>query len=294
MKQQFRSNLGLRSANIEKLQKVNSIIEEFSSQGYKLTLRQIYYQLVSRDIILNCENEYAKLGSLLVKGRMAGVIDWEIIEDRIRKPYRPYWVVDIPDAIDDIIQQYRLDRQENQDVYIELMVEKDALSGILKKITSYYHIYLSVNRGYCSCIALYKIAQRLKIAENQDKETWILYIGDHDPSGLDMLRDLKDRLEEFDAYPEIEHLGLTFEQIQDFNPPPNPTKITDPRAKWYIEEFGNESWEVDALSPEILNNLVKINIEQLVDLPLFEEMITQEEKDKKELKKFRDNYIGKE
>ena len=99
MKEQFRSGLHLGKKNILKLNIVNAIIKEYLREGYRLTLRQLYYQLVSRDIIPNRVQEYAKLSTLLVKGRMAGVVDWEAIEDRIRIPFLPYWVLDIPDAI---------------------------------------------------------------------------------------------------------------------------------------------------------------------------------------------------
>ena len=152
-KQQFREKLHMSKANVERLEVINAIIEEYADEGYILTLRQLYYQLVSRDIIPNKVQEYSKLSTLLVKGRMAGVVDWEAIEDRIRLPFLPYWVDGPEEAIEDTINQYRLNRQTGQDVYIELWVEKDALSGVLKRVTSYYHIKLMVNRGYSSCTA---------------------------------------------------------------------------------------------------------------------------------------------
>ena len=294
MKQSFREGLHLSKKNKELLETINKIIEEYSMEGYRLTLRQLYYQLVSRDIIPNQQKEYAKLSGLLVKGRMAGVVDWEAIEDRIRVPYIPYSVDDVEDAIQDTIDQYRLDRQKGQDVYIELWVEKDALSGVLKRITSEYHINLMVNRGYSSCTAMHDAYKRLRRKEREGKETHILYLGDHDPSGLDMIRDIKDRLEEFGVSTEVKQIGLTMEQIKKFNPPPNPAKITDPRAKLYIAEYGNVSWEVDALNPETLHKLVRKNVESLIDISLFKEQIMQEEIDKEELRKFAEDNKGEE
>lgn len=286
MKERFRDKLHLSKVNQEQLKIINEIIEEYAEEGYTLTLRQLYYQLVSRDIIPNKQTEYAKLSTLLVKGRMAGVVDWEAIEDRIRVPFLPYWVEDIEDAIQDTINQYRLNRQDGQGVYIELWVEKDALSGVLKRITTHYHINLMVNRGYSSCSAMHDAYKRLKEQEQQGKETYILYLGDHDPSGLDMIRDIKDRLEEFGVYPEVRQIGLTMEQIKEFNPPPNPAKITDPRAKWYFEKYGKTSWEVDALNPKVLHQLVKENVEGLINLSLFKKQIKKEEEDKKKLERF--------
>lgn len=284
-KEKFRDKLRLGKSNKERLVVINEIIEEYDEQGFKLTLRQLYYQLVSRDIIPNEKREYAKLSCLLVKGRMAGVVDWEAIEDRIRVPYIPSsW--DSPESIiESAIYSYRRDRQEGQDVYIELWVEKDALSGVLKKITERYHINLMVNRGYSSCTAMHDSFERLKEAEDYGKKTYILYLGDHDPSGLDMIRDIRDRLEEFGVNPEVIPIGLTMEQIKKYGPPPNPAKITDPRAKWYIKQHGNTSWEVDALNPKTLHSLVKTNVERLIDRDLFNESLDQEEKDKQKLKK---------
>lgn len=344
MKEEFTEKLRLNKKNQEQLEVINSIIEEYARDGYTLTLRQLYYQLVSRDIIPNQQKEYAKLSTLLVKGRMAGFVDWDAIEDRIRVPNIPYSVDDIEDAIQDTINQYRLNRQDGQEVYIELWVEKDALSGVLKRITHHYHINLMVNRGYSSCTAMHDAYERFveKVAEG--KKVVILYLGDHDPSGLDMIRDITDRTKEFlinsktlqgkynydiddeeiprlaeklrdeygdeeefytefdgetmfdcakafayklfDEQVEVRQIGLTTEQVKLYAPPPNPAKITDPRAKNYIAQFGRTSWEVDALKPEILHSLVREGVEGLIDMKLFKDQIKKEESDKKKLEKF--------
>jgi len=288
MKETFSDKLHLNKANKERLLVVNDIIDEYKEQGYVLTLRQLYYQLVSRGIIPNKQSEYSKLSGLLVEGRMAGIVDWSSIEDRTRAPYLPYWVNGIQDAIKDTIDYYRLNRQKDQKVYIELWVEKDALSGVLKPITSHYHINLMVNRGYSSCSAMYYSYKRFYTElKGLEKDIVILYLGDHDPSGLDMLRDIENRLNGFylDDFT-IKHIGLTKEQIEKYNPPPNPAKITDPRAAWYIEQHGETSWEVDALNPSVLNELIRGNIENLIDMDLFEKQLQQEVKDKKKLEKY--------
>ena len=238
MKQKFKEELSLSKRNQEKLKVINKIIEEYLDQGYKLTLRQLYYQLVSRDIIPNEVKEYAKVSKLLVQGRMAGIVDWEAIEDRIRIPHIEYSVDDVNDAIEDTISQYKLDRMKNQNVYIEVWVEKDALSGVLKRVTRKYHVRLMVNRGYSSCTAIHDASERFKNQQYR-KKCHILYLGDHDPSGVDMIRDIKSRLLEFGANVNVKSIALTQDQIKKFAPPPNPAKITDPRADKYIEEFGN-------------------------------------------------------
>ncbi len=283
MKTAYRDELHLNSKNISQLETINDIIDEYAADGYTLTLRQLYYQLVSRDIIANKLAEYAKLSTLLVKGRMAGVVDWDAIEDRIRRPHIPYWVRDITHALEDTADQYRLDRQAGQDTYLELWVEKDALSGVLRRITEEYHINLMVNRGYSSCTAMHDAFTRIKRAENSGREATILYLGDHDPSGLDMVRDIRERLEEFGCSPSVVGIGLTSEQIKKYSPPPNPAKISDPRAKDYIKKYGNTSWEVDALNPKILHALVRKNIESRIDIDLYNEQIEKEQEDKEKL-----------
>jgi hypothetical protein len=280
MKQQFVDKLRLSKSNIEMLNRINDILEEYVNDGYTLTLRQLYYQLVSRDIIPNNDKEYAKLSNILKNGRMAGIVDWSSIEDRVRVPKLPYWVKDVKDAIKDTIQQYRIDRMKGQDRKIEIWVEKDALSNVLYRVSEKFHIRLMVNRGYSSVSAMYDAYNRLNTGDV------ILYFGDHDPSGMDMIRDVKERLTEFGIDVEVMPIALTMEQIREFNPPPNPAKITDPRAKWYIEKYGKTSWELDALPPRELIRLAEDAVESIIDIGLYNEMIEEEKRGLRELEAF--------
>lgn len=286
----YRDALHLNKANVERLGQINAIVEEYSAAGYRLTLRQLYYQLVSRGVVPNKPSEYAKLSDLLGNGRMAGVVDWDAIEDRVRVPYIPYYVEDVSSAIDDTIRQYRLDRQEGQDNYIEVWVEKDALSGVLKRVTKEYHVRLMVNRGYSSISAMHDAAIRMKRAEDNGQQPVILYLGDHDPSGIDMVRDIRERLEEFGVDIRVEAIALTDEQIATYNPPPNPAKITDPRAKFYISKYGPTSWEVDALRPDVLNSLVVKKIEENIDMATFNGVVNQEQLDIEKLEQVKEEF----
>lgn len=272
MKKQFVNNLRLSKANIERLHVINNILEEYRTEWYVLTLRQLYYQLVSRDIIPNNVKEYAKISSLLVKGRMWGIVDWNIIEDRLRVPFLPYYCEDPADALRDTAEQYRIDRMNWQDKYIEVWVEKDALSWVLRRVTKKYHINLMVNRWYSSCTAMYDAHNRMSERGNN----YILYVGDHDPSGLDMIRDVKERLATFGRDVNVIHVGITQEQIAEFNPPPNPAKFSDPRAARYIEKFWRTSREVDALPPEYLINHLSWIIDSLIDQEQYQHMLKVE------------------
>lgn len=279
MKQSFVPKLRLYNANKARLEVINSILEEYADDGYVLTLRQLYYQLVSRDIIPNKQSEYVRLSNILKEGRLAGIVDWDAIEDRVRRPKIPYYVRNQAAAIQDTIDQYRLDRMEGQDHKIEVWVEKDALSSILGRVTSKYHVRLMVNRGYSSVTAMYDAYRRLNSGDT------ILYFGDHDPSGLDMIRDIRERLEVFGLFVDVVPVALNMEQIKKFQPPPNPAKITDPRAGWYIKEYGKTSWELDALPPAELNRLVEDSILERIDYELYDEMCLHEAWDKLELKR---------
>jgi hypothetical protein len=170
------------------------VVNEYSAEGYTLTLRQLHYQLVTQNWIVNHDTAYKKLGGILDDCRYGGVIDWNAIEDRGRVPYIPYSVKDVPDALQDTIDQYRIDRQRGQINHVELWTEKDALSGILKRTTQKYHIRLVVNKGYTSSSALYGAYKRCVQEITAGKKVTILYFGDHDPSGLDMIRDIRERL----------------------------------------------------------------------------------------------------
>jgi hypothetical protein len=274
------------------LTEVNRIIESYQRQGYTLTLRQLYYQLVSKAIIPNKLAEYSKLSTLLKEGRMAGSVDWDAIEDRLRQPSKPPEWESPADIIAACIKQYRVPRMKGQANYLEVWVEKDALSGVLKRVTSEYGIPIVVNRGYSSVTAMYDAHQRFSLADSEGAdEIRVIYIGDFDPSGQDMIRDITDRIEEFnngDYSFEILPVALTLDQINAYSPPPNPAKITDPRADKYIAKYGPTSWEVDALPPEVLNSILTNVIDALIDREVYDDVIATEEGHIKKLKKVKE------
>lgn len=310
----------LSPKNKERLSIVNEIIKEYQAQDLVLTLRQLYYQLVSRDVIPNKQSEYAKLSTLLKEGRMGGIVDWDAIEDRLRKPYTPASFETPQEIIEAAHKQYRKDRMRGQDTYIEVWVEKDALSGVLKRVTSQYGVPILVNRGYSSCSSMFDSYNRFKDSMDDKSKTVILYLGDYDPSGIDMIRDIKERTREFflrhfiheieseaaaeqepsvrsnnfiiwfDNYFEIVPIALTRAQIDKYDPPENPAKRTDPRAKEFIKKHGSSSWEVDALRPEVLNSILKNNIEKRIDLSIYEDILEEEKEDRNNLEKIKDNY----
>lgn len=257
------------------------IIEDYEQKGYKLTVRQLYYQLVSRNIVSNQESSYKRTSSVLQMGRMTGQVDWDTIVDRARVPRMRSEFETIDDFINAVKHSYRCIRWEDQDYYLEVLVEKEALAGILEKITTKYHVRLLVNKGYSSASAIHDLAQRMN-EQQRDKYCHILYLGDHDPSGIDMFRDIRDRLKKFKCSASVESIALTRDQIDEYDLPPNPAKTTDPRSRKYYEKYGAHSWEIDALNPEALVSILKEHILEYLDINQYNNML---KKEKRELQK---------
>jgi hypothetical protein len=281
MKQQYRK-IKFRKKNLILLEKIKEILKEYDQKGIKVTLRQLYYQLVARDIIPNQIKEYTKLSGLLTNARYSGVIDWDAIEDRTRIPKIPNTFKDINHLLDVAKRSYQLNRWKGQKYYIEIWTEKDAISSVIQPLCKKYQVCVSVNRGYSSASSMYESAQRFL---EQEKTKILLYLGDHDPSGLDMDRDIQTRLNEFGVDVEVIRIGLTSEQIKKYNPPTNPAKLKDPRSKWYVENFGYISREIDALKPEVLQELIKSSILKFLDLEKYEQVKKIEKKDIELLKR---------
>ena len=267
------------------LQHSIDVLNEYSTLGYAITLRQLYYQLVSRDLIPNQQSYYKRLGDVITKAREGGYVDWDAIVDRGRRPIMPPHWRNATELIQAAAQQFRLDRWVGQEHYVELWCEKDALSSILEPISRQYHVHMMANRGYSSATAMWQAAQRIQNASDRNQQPVIIYLGDLDPSGVDMTRDVQDRLDllSYQTPINVIRLALNFDQVQTHNPPPNPTKLTDSRAQGYIAIYGKDSWELDALNPQTLNQMVTEQIENLIDHNLYDQQLQREETIKAQL-----------
>lgn len=278
----------------ELLRQVVGIVASYQQQGIKLTNRQLYYQLVAGGIIPNADLVYKRICKFLTDARYAGLIDWEAIEDRGRVPEMHAEWESIKDLIRSAVHSYRLPRWADQNYYVELYCEKEAMESILHPIADKYHISFGYNKGYSSASAMYNLARRVKAWVKEGRKAVVLYLGDHDPSGLDMVRDIRERITEFltrgdepvEPNFEVIQLALHMSQVKKFNPPPNPAKVTDPRAGWYISKFGKVSWELDALRPEVLIHIAEAGIQQFLDLAKYNAWIALERKQKKALEDF--------
>jgi hypothetical protein len=314
MAREFFENYNPSAETRKTILKANSIIESYLAQGLTLTLRQLYYQFVSRDLIPNTEKSYKRLGSIISSARCGGLVDWDALEDRVRRPV--IWAEHAsPKAmLESALRSYRLPRLDGQSVYVELWVEKDALAGVLEPIAAEYHVTLMVNRGYSSSSAMKESADRIrrKCKRYGVSEAIVFYLGDHDPSGEDMVRDISERLHQFlnngllvdwsgdevtvetiadsrtrhpKIWLDVRKLALTMEQIEEYSPPPNPAKLSDSRAKAYVDKHGDSSWEVDALDPTTLRDIITEALESVLDMEKIETIKVREEEHKVSLLK---------
>lgn len=284
------------SASLKVIGTVNDILREYAAQNYTLSLRQLYYQLVARGHIENSVKSYKRTGNLISDARLAGLVDWGMIEDRGRETnFLSHWQ-NPAHIVRDAARWFRIYKWEGQSNYCEVMVEKDALTGILLPVCQDLDIRFSANKGYSSSSAMYETGKRLARIQRTDSidEIHIFYFGDHDPSGIDMTRDIGERLCQF-SYGSVTHinvhrLALNWNQVEEWQPPENPAKETDSRYQSYADEFGESSWELDAVEPATLADLVRQNVESLIDWDIWNDVVAREETMRAELNRFADEY----
>ena len=264
--------------SLKLIEKANEIIADFQSQGYTLTLRQLYYQFITINYFSNSEQSYNRLGETISNARLAGLVSWDAIEDKTRFVRgKDHWNGDTGhfNFMRDSKKWFNIDMWENQPNYVEVWIEKDALLGVIERPCWELDVPYMSCRGYMSQSEEWAAANRFSEAADSGRNPVLIYLGDHDPSGIDMSRDHNDRLTMF-----LEHLGvdvdvrrvaLNMDQVQKYKPPENPTKPKDSRSPDYVRKFGRKCWELDALKPSVLDQLVRDRVDDLRDMDLWGE-----------------------
>lgn len=291
-------NLGAKTLVL--VEQANEILEEYAANDYVLTIRQLYYQFVARGLLPSSQTSYNRVKDVVGKGRLNGYIDWDHIEDRGRALRALTHWDDPADIIEATANSFKVDLWAEQDNYVEVWIEKDALVGVIARICNTLDVPYFSCRGYASLSEKWIAGSRRLLGKIlEDKKVTILHMGDHDPSGLDMTRDLRDRLSQFiwqdyararmadvanwnelsdvnrqvsiqqwhdEALSlfEIRRIALTMEQVQRYDPPPFWAKESDSRSPAYVEEYGQDSWELDALDPPTMEALIRENVEELI------------------------------
>lgn len=281
------------------IEQVNEILETYATAGYDLTLRQVYYQFVSRAWIANKATEYKRLGSIINDARLAGLIPWNRIIDRTRNLAGIYHVDDVEQAVAETAEQFALDTWTEQPTRVEVWVEKDALVGVIGQAADKWDVAYFSCRGYTSQSELWVAALRHVRYVKAGQKVVVLHLGDHDPSGIDMSRDIRERLHLFAshhlggrAYSQIaiRRIALNMEQVEEYDPPPNPAKLTDSRGANYVDEYGEESWELDALEPAVLEALIDDEIGGIVDMDALEARREEQETERRRLQEVSDRW----
>lgn len=253
------------ASSLDIIEHAIGICEDYAAQGYNLTLRQLYYQFVSRDLVPNTMQSYKRLGSIVNDARLAGLIDWDHLEDRTRNLAKLAMWESPESIVDAVARQYRTSLWDNQPWYVEVWVEKEALADVVSRPANRWLVPYFACRGYVSQSEMWRAAQRLTAREDAGQASVIIHLGDHDPSGIDMTRDIQDRLRTFGAKTDVTRIALNMDQVDRYQPPPNPAKITDSRAADYMENYGDQSWELDALDPATLDALIEGEILSYLD-----------------------------
>ncbi len=240
---------------------IKQAIHQVLAETHPATVRQTFYQLVSRGAIGKTEAEYkSTVVRLLAAMRRSGEIPFGWIADNTRWMRKPASYSSLADMLAESQRFYRRALWDDQDAYVEIWLEKDALSGVLYDVTAEFDVPLMVTRGYPSISYLYEAAEA--IAETE-KPAYLYYFGDYDPSGCDITRAVESGIREFAPEADIhfERLAVTREQIAAWSLPSRPTKQSDSRS----EGFDGDSVEVDSIPPAMLRELVRSVITRHID-----------------------------
>lgn len=281
------------AAHMEIIEVVNAVLTDYASQGFSLTLRQIYYQMVAHHGLPNKQSEYDRLGGIISDARLAGLISWDAIEDRGRNLMGINTFDNMPAFINSTKKDFALDLWAGQAYRPEVWVEKQALEGVIGGICNRLRVDFYSTKGYNSQSEQWRAGRRLARYIHKGQRPIIFHLGDHDPSGMDMTRDNRDRLSMFAGVPiTVVRLALNRDQIDRFQPPENPVKFNDSRATAYVEEHGYHCWELDALSPRFISDVIEENVLRVRNQEQWDEMLEEETQDRMMLDEFITDKFG--
>lgn len=280
------------------IQTVNEITKQYDT---KMTLRQLYYRLVAKEIIPNEKKVYNSLSKILTDARRKGDVDASLFEDRTRKSdIRKEMLIDKTrifkirrNSFIEGLWEYKLDRWLNQDFKIIIVLEKQALEGVFSNICKKLEVSLVVNRGYNSYTQLREIAQSINHDSNKLRSNTFLMFGDFDPSGKDIMRNFGDQLKEMKVKGNFKVLALNKEQIDTYNLPPQPIKEKDARAVKFKEEHGSGVVELDALEPLVLENMIKDSVKPYFFQDIYDKVLEIEKEYQEYFKNELSNFTYK-
>jgi len=283
-----------KPATMAQVGMAEEIIDEYEAEGYTLTLRQLYYQFVARGLAANSARSYKNLGTVITKARMAGLISWLAIEDRNREHHAYLAEEDEMNVLNTLEYGIQYDRWARQETYVEVWVEKEALGNVIERACRPWMVPHMACKGYLSASEAWRAGQRIRDRLIDGKKCVVIHLGDHDPSGIDMTRDNRDRLTLFSEGlgegVEVVRIALNMDQVEEYEPPPNPAKVTDSRAAGYIRQYGRTSWELDALEPSVMKTMITREIRKYIDMDAWRSVEEEEEEKKRILRNVADRW----
>ena len=242
------------------LEMVDEAIYTACATEHPVTLRGVYYRVVSAGVVPKTEAGYQLVGRELLKLRRNGTLPYRWITDGTRLVRKPTTWSALEQMLDSAAASYRRALWDDQDVEVIVLSEKDAISGAIYPVTAKWDVELGIVRGYSSETFVHSIAESIAAA---GKPVFLYQLGDHDPSGVDAWRSFVEKVRAFapDADVTFERLAVTPEQIVAYDLPTRPTKTSDTRARGWI----GGSVEVDALPAPVLRSIVEDAIAQHID-----------------------------
>ena len=275
------------------VEQANAIFEEYAEQGFTLTLRQLYYQFVARGLLEeNTMAQYKRLGIIIRDARNGGLIDWDAIEDRTREVNTHSSWDDPSEIIRSAARQYQEDLWSHQPFRPEVWVEKEALLGVLEGVCTEYRVPYFAHRGNNSLTLQYEAGKRFAGYLDQGLIPVVPHLADHDPNGIDMTRDNIKRLALYAGREiEVRRIALNMDQVERYRPPASFVKEGDTRTSGYTEQFETDQcWELDALSPAVISNLIRAEIEPMIDTAEWRAAKEREALSRKELEAVIQNW----
>jgi len=286
---------------------VDSALEFFRGQGVKPTLRTLFYNLYSKALIPNTKTAYQSLSKQLVKARKEGRYAWDFLEDKTRVVLGSIEDMRFNDDVAEDFEKRLVEKLEeldlesilsdvfdylkpwlnvgywaDQKVVVELWIEKEALASTMQTWTYSKYLPIRVNRGYSSWTFIYNNVQALKFSLDKHEKVVVLYLGDLDPSGVDIQRFLTESIEYLGVDPskvELVRLGVTHDQVEKYKLPPTPEDAEtlaklerDPRKKTYAEQYVVELDALIAYVPSEFRRELLETIERFRDRDVYDKL----------------------
>ncbi len=273
---------GKSEKNIELIVAARVILEEIQPA----TVRAVCYRLFTMGLIPNMSrNSTNRVSAQLVYARETGIIPWHWVVDETREAERARLWQSTNEIIDAAVRGYRRDYWQEQAHWVEVWSENGTVRGTLAPVLNKYGVTFRVMHGYGSATAINQIAEETL---NSDKPLTVFYVGDYDCSGMNMSEvDLPSRLARYNGEATIKRIALTNADIKTGLPYFDAdTKAGDPRYKWFVQNYGNRCWELDAMPPPALRQRVEEAIVEMIDLDAWHRAISIETKEVESMQNF--------